>query len=74
MSHYIIKTIQQNDQKHYKIGDHVFKRVEDVLSFYKLHYLDTTPLIRPASKKIEKVIAKFDFEGKVSILIYEIYK
>ncbi|KAJ8923507.1 hypothetical protein NQ315_010085 [Exocentrus adspersus] len=64
VSHYIIKTIMQNDQKQYKIGDQVFKRVEDVLSFYKFHYLDTTPLIRPASKKVEKVVAKFDFEGK----------
>lgn len=35
----------------------------ELLGFYKLHYLDTTPLRRPAMKKQEKVICKFDFEG-----------
>jgi hypothetical protein len=34
-----------------------------------LHYLDTTPLRRPAQRKIEKVIAKFDFDGSVSIQV-----
>ena len=35
-------------------------------SFFQLHYLDTTPLIRPAPKRTEKVIGKYDFEGSVS--------
>lgn len=34
-----------------------------------MHYLDTTPLRRPAQRKIERVVAKFDFDGSVSILI-----
>lgn len=68
VSHYIInKTQQQKDQSRYKIGDNFFNNLPELLSFYKVHYLDTTPLIRPASKKVEKVIAKFDFEGKVSV-------
>nr|CAH7721799.1 unnamed protein product [Callosobruchus chinensis] len=64
VSHYIINKTQQQDQARYKIGDQFFKNIPELLSFYKVHYLDTTPLIRPASKKTEKVIAKFDFEGK----------
>ncbi|XP_060537069.1 adapter molecule Crk [Cylas formicarius] len=64
VSHYIINKMQQNDQTRYRIGDQFFKNLPDLLSFYKLHYLDTTHLIRPASKKIERVIAKFDFESK----------
>lgn len=68
VSHYIINKTQQKDQARYKIGDHFFKNLPELLSFYKVHYLDTTPLIRPASKKVEKVIAKFDFDSKVSTL------
>lgn len=66
VSHYIINKTQQKDQPRYKIGDNFFNNLPELLSFYKVHYLDTTPLIRPASKKVEKVIAKFDFESKVS--------
>ena len=33
----------------------------------QVHYLDTTPLIRPAPKRVEKVLAKYDFEGNVSV-------
>ena len=67
VSHYIINKIQQNDQIVYRIGDQQFQDLPELLAFYKLHYLDTTPLRRPAHKKIEKVIAKFDFDGSVSI-------
>ncbi|CAO1426809.1 unnamed protein product [Diamesa hyperborea] len=63
VSHYIINKIQQNDQILYRIGDQSFPDLPDLLAFYKLHYLDTTPLRRPAQKKIEKVVGKFDFEG-----------
>lgn len=51
----------------YRIGDQLFKDLPKLLEFYKVHYLDTTPLIRPAPRKVEKVIAKFDFDGNVSI-------
>ncbi|XP_056645918.1 adapter molecule Crk [Diorhabda carinulata] len=64
VSHYIINKTQLQDQPRYKIGDNFFKNIPDLLCFYKVHYLDTTPLIRPASKKVEKVIAKFDFDSK----------
>ncbi|CAG9759933.1 unnamed protein product [Ceutorhynchus assimilis] len=64
VSHYIINKMQQNnDQPSYRIGDQLFRSLSELVSFYKLHYLDTTPLIRPAKKKLERVIAKFDFES-----------
>lgn len=63
VSHYIINKIQQSEQTRYRIGDQMFPDLPNLLEFYKLHYLDTTPLIRPALRRIEKVIAKFDFEG-----------
>ena len=47
----------------YRIGDQTFDDLPDLLTFYKLHYLDTTPLRRPAHRKFEKVVGKFDFEG-----------
>lgn len=61
--------MQSNDQTNFRIGDQYFKSLTDLVSFYKLHYLDTTPLIRPAKKKLEKVIAKYDFESNVSFPI-----
>jgi len=63
VSHYIINKIQQGDQVRYRIGDQMFTDLPSLLNFYKLHYLDTTPLIRPAPKRVEKVIGKYDFEG-----------
>lgn len=70
VSHYIINKIQQNDQQiRYRIGDQMFPDLPSLLNFYKLHYLDTTPLIRPVTKRCEKVIAKYDFEGHVSLLL-----
>ncbi|XP_050314510.1 adapter molecule Crk [Anthonomus grandis grandis] len=63
VSHYIINKTQINDQTSYRIGDQLFRTLPELVSFYKLHYLDTTPLIRPAKKKPEKVIAKFNFES-----------
>jgi proto-oncogene C-crk len=44
----------------------MFTDLPALLNFYKVHYLDTTPLIRPATKRVEKVIGKYDFEGSVS--------
>ncbi|XP_015602308.1 adapter molecule Crk [Cephus cinctus] len=63
VSHYIINKIQQGDQIRYRIGDQMFPDIPNLLAFYKLHYLDTTPLIRPAPRKIQRVIAKYDFAG-----------
>ena len=68
MSHYIINKIQQGEQTRYRIGDQMFADLPTLLNFYKVHYLDTTPLIRPAPKRVEKVLAKYDFEGNVSAL------
>lgn len=66
VSHYIINKIQQGEQTRYRIGDQMFTDLPALLNFYKVHYLDTTPLIRPAPKRVEKVLAKYDFEGNVS--------
>lgn len=63
VSHYIINKIQQGEQTRYRIGDQMFPDIPNLLAFYKLHYLDTTPLIRPAPKRTQRVIAKYDFEG-----------
>jgi len=63
VSHYIINKIQQGEQTRYRIGDQMFTDLPSLLNFYKLHYLDTTPLIRPAPKRVEKVMGKYDFEG-----------
>lgn len=59
--------MQQQDQTVYRIGDQSFENLPRLLTFYTLHYLDTTPLKRPAQKKAEKVIGKFDFVGSVSL-------
>lgn len=66
VSHYIINKIQQDNQCRYRIGDQTFPDLPSLLAFYKLHYLDTTPLIRPAPRRADKVIAKYDFKGSVS--------
>lgn len=66
--HYIINKEEEKDKTRYKIGDRYFPDLPALLSFYKLHYLDTTPLVRPATRKLEKVIAKHDFEGNVSFI------
>ncbi|KAI9584162.1 adapter molecule Crk [Glossina fuscipes] len=63
VSNYIINKAQQNDQIVYRIGDQSFENLPKLLTFYTLHYLDTTPLRRPVAKKTELVIGKFDFEG-----------
>lgn len=63
VSHYIINKIQQSDKICYRIGDQIFPDIPSLLAFYKLHYLDSTPLIRPAPRKIQRVIARYDFEG-----------
>lgn len=65
VSHYIINKIQENNETKYRIGDQVFADLPSLLAFYKLHYLDTTPLLKPAVKPIEKVVAKYDFIGNV---------
>lgn len=63
VSHYIINKTQQGDQTRFRIGDQMFADLPALLSFYKIHYLDTTPLIKPAPRRTEKVVAKYDFEG-----------
>ena len=60
--------MQQGEQTRYRIGDQMFSDLPALLNFYKVHYLDTTPLIRPATKRVEKVMGKYDFEGSVSII------
>lgn len=63
VSHYIINRVSQAEQTRFRIGDQMFPDIPSLLNFYKLHYLDTTPLVKPAAKKVEKVKAKYDFEG-----------
>ncbi|XP_037076418.1 adapter molecule Crk-like [Pollicipes pollicipes] len=64
VSHYIINKIVEDDQTVFRIGDQMFSDLPSLLNFYKLHYLDTTPLIRPAPRRVEKLVAKYDFDGR----------
>jgi hypothetical protein len=89
VSHYIINRVVSSDGTvRYRIGDQLFADMPSLLSFYKLHYLDTTPLVRPLPQAraraaapppaqphqvLELVIAKFDFDGSVSRLWYSFY-
>ena len=73
MSHYIINKIQQGDQTRYRIGDQMFPDLPALLSFYRLHYLDTTPRIRPAPKRVERVVAKYDFDGSVRVFHFSFF-
>ncbi len=66
--------MQQGEQTRYRIGDQMFTDLPALLNFYKVHYLDTTPLIRPATKRVEKVMGKYDFEGSVSLQLYSLLK
>ncbi|XP_033752231.1 adapter molecule Crk-like isoform X1 [Pecten maximus] len=61
VSHYIINKIAVGNTTRFRIGDQEFPDIPNLLSFYKTHYLDTTSLIKPATRL--KVITKFDFGG-----------
>ncbi|CAH0599034.1 unnamed protein product [Chrysodeixis includens] len=79
VSHYIINRVVSADGAiRYRIGDQLFADMPALLAFYRLHYLDTTPLVRPLPQALAKVaapppqqphqvlelvIAKFDFSG-----------
>lgn len=67
VSHYIINKFQENNQTKYRIGDQLFSDLLSLIEFYKLHYLNSTPLIRPARRTLLTVIAKYDFRGNVSV-------
>lgn len=74
VSHYIINKIQLSIGGGgdggcclvYRIGDQSFADLPELLAFYILHYLDTTPLRRPLARKLERVMGKFDFKANVS--------
>lgn len=75
VSHYIINRIQMSGgggggggthEMVYRIGDQSFVDLPELLAFYILHYLDTTPLRRPLARKLERVMGKFDFKANVS--------
>lgn len=63
VSHYIISSVVIDGLERFQMGDQIFIDLQEILSFYKKHYLDSTNLIRPAKKTFEQVLAKFDFEG-----------
>ncbi|RWS28623.1 adapter molecule Crk-like protein [Leptotrombidium deliense] len=64
VSHYIINRVQHGDQTRFRIGEQIFPDIPSLLNFYKIYFLDSAPLIRPATKKVEKVKCKFPFSGK----------
>ncbi|XP_052745355.1 adapter molecule Crk [Bicyclus anynana] len=77
VSHYIINRVVSADgATRYRIGNQLFADMPALLAFYRLHYLDTTALVRPlapraraapapppAAHVLELVVAKFDFDG-----------
>lgn len=78
VSHYIINRVVSGTDglTRYRIGDQVFPDMPALLAFYRLHYLDTTPLVRPLVQAprgaavvqgpqavLEVVVAKYDFDG-----------
>ena len=75
VSHYIINKTEQDNKTFYRIGDQDFSDLPSLLNFYKLHFLDSTPLIRPACKELkasngmEEVVAKYDFISNVSAVM-----
>lgn len=73
VSHYIINKVQQDNKTKYRIGDQFFPDLIALVEFYKLHYLNTTPLIRPAPRTLQTVIAKYDFRGNVCSRFYVHY-
>lgn len=69
ISHYIIAKVASEDVKDgykYQIGTQLFPDIPTLLYFYRSHYLESTPLIRPAPRNLEEYVAKFDFEPRVS--------
>lgn len=85
VSHYIINRVVSADgTTRYRIGDQLFTDMPALLAFYRLHYLDTTPLVRPLPHSaanvsqppnqphqvLEIVTAKFDFHGSGVSVIY----
>lgn len=64
VSHYIINIVHdENSIQKFRMGDQKFRDLQEILTFYNNHYLDSTNLIRPARRTFEQVVAKYDFEG-----------
>ncbi len=49
ISHYIINKIEVEGESRFKIGENTFHDLPALLTFYKHHYLDTTPLVKAVS-------------------------
>lgn len=62
ISHYIVNKMNVAGSTKYRIGDQEFSNLSSLLQYYTDHCLDTTNLIRPASKP--KFRAKFKFPGR----------
>lgn len=63
VAHYIINRIDSGSRQVYRIGDKDFDSMSELLKFYKLHYLDSTALIRPAQHRLGTVKALYNFKG-----------
>lgn len=59
---YIINRIQSGGRLCFRIGDQEFSSLPNLLKFYKVHYLDTTTLNRPAQR--QKFIANRTVEAR----------
>lgn len=76
VSHYIINRVTAADGTKFRIGNFTFPDLPALLGFYRLHYLDKTPLVRPLVYSaptvtvLETVIGKYDFDGNVRTITY----
>jgi len=67
VSHYLIEVKEDpssspsEERKIYTIGPQTFSDLPSLLNFYKVHYLESTPLVRPAPRQSIRVRAKYDF-------------
>lgn len=55
ISHYIINKIEVEGESRFKIGENTFHDLPTLLTFYKHHYLDTTPLVKAVRFHLIKI-------------------
>ena len=60
ISHYIINKIQSGGAMRFRIGDHEFPSLPELLQFYQTHYLDSTALVKPVSICFVQLVVSID--------------
>lgn len=63
IGHYKIHRRVSNSRAEYTIGNHSFPALAELLTFYKLHYVGESPLIRPIKCQDDYTYEDKDEEG-----------